>query len=248
MEQSGLPLVVLGFLLGMKHALDVDHLAAVTTLIAGQRSRWKSVLVGAWWGLGHCASLMLLGGVIILFDLRFPPAASLLLEFGVGLMLIVLGARVLLRLKQGATLHLHAHEHEGRRHIHPHIHSGGVKDHARGGHHGVPPNEAGSAKTSLVVGMLHGLAGSAGLTLVLLPSIPTRVMGIVYLALFGAGSILGMTLATFLVSIPLGRLGDLGHGGSGARVVTIFAGALSLLVGLTLMLETGGELLHFQGG
>ncbi len=243
MEQTSLPIIVLGFLLGMKHSLDVDHLAAVTTLIANQRNRWKSALVGTYWGLGHSASLMLLGGIIIFFDIKFPHSVSLVLEFGVGMMLIVLGLRVLIRLRKGGTLHLHAHEHGGRLHIHPHIHAGSAQHthDVAAGHHGVPAKQSRSPKTSLFVGMFHGLAGSAGLTLVLLPSIPTKLMGIVYLALFGAGSILGMTLATFLVSIPLGKIGS---GGRAARVVSICAGSLSLLVGLMLMVETGGELFN----
>lgn len=246
MEQTSLPVIVLGFLLGMKHSLDIDHLAAVTTLIANQRNRWKSALVGTYWGMGHSASLMGLGGVIILFDVKFPPAVSLVLEFGVGLMLIALGLRVLLRLRKGGTLHLHAHEHAGRLHVHPHLHEGGVL-HAHdpaAGHHIVRLKRPRSPKTSLLVGVFHGLAGSAGLTLVLLPSIPTRLMGIVYLALFGAGSVLGMTLATYLVSIPLGRIGP---GGRTARVVSICAGCLSLLVGLMLMMETGAAIVDAAG-
>jgi hypothetical protein len=255
MEQTTLPIIILAFVLGMKHALDVDHLAAVTTLLTGRRNRWKAVLVGIWWGLGHSAALMLVGGMIILFDVRFPDSVSLILEFCVGLMLIFLGVRVLLRLRKGGTLHVHTHEHGGRVHIHPHLHEAGTV-HAHGNSHDAPNEIADAAapggvagaagrrplapKTPLLVGMVHGLAGSAGLTLLLLPSIPTRLMGIVYLALFGAGSILGMTLATFLVSIPLGEIGT---GGRAGRLISAAAGCLSFVVGGVLMVETGGALL-----
>jgi hypothetical protein len=260
MQETVLPILVLGFLLGMKHSLDVDHLAAVTTLIAGQRNRWRSVLVGMWWGLGHSATLLLLGGAILLFGLTFPPAVSLALEFGVGLMLIALGARVLLRLRKGGTLHLHTHEHAGRLHIHPHIHPSGTahaheggaadprdpgaghrRDSGPAGHHDLAGVVARTPKTSLLVGMVHGVAGSAGLTLVLLPTMPTKAMGVVYLGVFGAGSILGMSLATLLVSLPLGMAWA---GGRSGRVVSFLAGGLGVAVGLVLAFQTGGELLR----
>jgi len=244
MDQTIFPIVALGFLLGMKHALDVDHLAAVTTLIAGQRSRWRSVVVGLWWGLGHSASLLLLGGCIIYFGITFPPLASLALEFLVGVMLIALGARVLLRLRKGATLHLHAHEHAGRLHIHPHIHGSSEIHPAAApapGHHAIPGTAARTPKTSLLVGMMHGLAGSAGLTLVLLPTMPTRAMGVLYLGVFGAGTILGMSLATLVVSLPLGLVGP---GARAGKVVSLLAGGFGLAVGLMLAVQTGGELLR----
>ncbi len=261
MEQTNLPIILLGFLLGTKHALDVDHLAAVTTMLPGQRNRWQAARVGAWWGLGHAVTLMAVGGAIIAFDLRFPPAVSLVLEFGVGLMLIVLGLRLLIRLRRGWTVHLHAHSHGERLHIHPHVHREEVRHDTTApgvvgaaapamepasapasapGHHRARPAPSGNPKAPLLVGMIHGLAGSAGLTLILLPMIPTRLMGIVYLALFGAGSVLGMTLATFLVSIPLGRFAP---GGRAGMAVSVTAACLSMIAGAALMMATGGELL-----
>jgi hypothetical protein len=252
MQQTILPVLFLGFLLGMKHSLDVDHLAAVTTLIAGHRSRWRSVLVGLWWGVGHFATLLLLGGAILLFGLTFPSWVSLALEFGVGVMLIALGARVLLRLRKGETLHLHTHKHAGRLHIHPHLHPSGAAGLHEGpdahphagatsGHHGVTRQGVRSPGTSLLVGMAHGLAGSAGLTLVLLPTMPTKAMGILYLGVFGAGSVLGMSLATLLVGLPLGLIGG---GGRSGRIFSLVAGGLGIGVGLMLAVQTGGELLR----
>lgn len=266
MEQTTLPIIVLGFILGMKHSLDVDHLAAVTAMIPGERGRWQAAGVGAWWGFGHAATLLAVGGAIIAFDLRFPPAVSLLLEFGVGVMLIVLGVRLLIRLRKGWTVHLHAHSHGERLHIHPHVHREDARHDpaapstrapapmatqtpARAsitppasapGHHRSHPARPGNPGGSFLVGMVHGLAGSAGLTLILLPMIPTRLMGILYLALFGAGSVLGMTLASFLVSIPLTRLAP---GGKAGLAVSVAAGCISLIAGAALMMATGGELL-----
>ena len=159
----------------MKHSLDVDHLAAVTTMLPGRRRRWQAARVGAWWGLGHAVTLMAVGGVIIAFDLTFPPAVSLALEFGVGLMLIVLGLRLLIRLRRGWTVHLHAHSHGERLHIHPHVHSEEVRHDERASRVLAPapecqaapraPRAPGDTKAPFFVGMIHGLAGSAGLTL-----------------------------------------------------------------------------------
>jgi hypothetical protein len=245
MQQTILPILVLGFLLGMKHSLDVDHLAAVSTMIAGHRNRWRSVAVGIWWGLGHSASLLILGGAIILFGVTFPPGVSLGLEFCVGVMLMVLGGRVLLRLRKGGTLHLHAHEHAGRLHIHPHVHASAAASHPPGGadagHHALAGSAGRTPKTSLLVGMAHGAAGTAGLTLLLLPTMPTKAMSVLYLGVFGSGSILGMSLATLIMSVPLGMLGT---GGRAGTVVSILAGWIGVGVGLMLAVQTGGELLR----
>ncbi|HLB00845.1 MAG TPA: urease accessory protein [Bacteroidota bacterium] len=254
MDQSGIPLVALGFLLGVKHSLDVDHLAAVSTLLTASPNRFRAAIVGMYWGMGHSLSLLVLGGAIIWLDLRFPTEISLALEALVGLMLIFLGGRVFYRLARGAVLHVHAHGHGQRVHIHPHIHGAGqVHDcgETLRHHHRAPAAEK-SWRMSFLVGIIHGLAGSAGLTLMLLPSIPTRAMGVVYLCVFGAGSLCGMGLTTFLLSFPLQVLGlsaSPGAGGStGARsrtgrIVTFLAGSVSLGVGAVLLWETGYSLL-----
>lgn len=242
-DTTSLPIIVLGFLLGMKHALDVDHLAAVSTIVAGQRSRWRSALVGAYWGIGHSVSLLVAGGIIVYFDLRFGPLVSAAMESVVGLMLIVLGGRVLLRMRHGGTIHVHAHHHGKRRHVHPHIHEPG-NGHPGGdvAHGGISGDSAGHAhgafggRLSLLVGSIHGLAGSAALTLMLLPSMQTRLGAIMYLVVFGIGSILGMALSTYLVSIPLSALKA---GGKAGRILAVCAGCLSLFVGIILMLEMG---------
>ena len=260
MDQTIIPIIAFGFILGMKHALDVDHLAAVATILAGKSGRWRSLLVGAWWGVGHCLALLILGGTIVAFGITFPPRASLALEFGVGAMLLFLGVRLVRRVRRGETLHVHVHTHAGgRAHVHPHLHGGqsglpglsglsgvasppvGPEMAERPGHHRVKSAGIRSRKVPLLVGMLHGAAGSAGLTLVLLPTMPTRALGILYLAVFGAGSILGMSLATLLVGFPLGMAGA---GGRRGRLVSFAAGALGIATGLVLMVETGGELLR----
>lgn len=237
MDSTSLSVIILGFFLGMKHALDADHLAAVSTLIAGRERRWRAALIGVRWGIGHALALLAAGSLIVLFDVRFSPTFSAALEAVVGVMLVGLGIRVLVRVRSGGTLHVHAHSHHSRVHVHPHIHDpgkdhpvSGIREHGHGGAGG---------KLPLVVGSIHGLAGSAALTLMLLPALRSRLEGIAYLVVFGAGSILGMALTTYLVSIPLSILKSEGRGG---KILTVCAGSLSLLVGAVLIVEMGSEL------
>src|SRR3989304_6301911 len=112
----------LGFFLGLKHALDVDHLVAVSTIVSERKGFWRSSAVGAFWGLGHTASLLAVGLLVIAFHFQIPPKAALGMEFAVAVMLVALGANVLWKIFRGATFHLHAHQHSGRLHVHPHLH------------------------------------------------------------------------------------------------------------------------------
>jgi len=243
MEQSGIPIIVLGFLLGIKHSLDVDHLAAVSTLVTGTKNTLRSMVVGAAWGLGHSLALFVTGGAIILLDLRFPPEVSLGMEGLVGAMLIFLGGRVFYRLSRGGVLHVHSHIHGDHVHIHPHIHGPGERDAGGGGvphHHGVRRAPR-SSRMSFWVGMVHGLAGSAGLTLILLPTIPTRGASLLYLLVFGVGTICGMALSTLVLSFPLRALGSLTSPGAAGRLrtsATLLAGCVSLVIGTLLLWET----------
>src|SRR6266849_1044177 len=181
-------LLALGFVLGLKHALDADHLAAVSTMATERRSLFGASLVGALWGLGHTISLIVAGVLVILFHFEISARISKSLEFGVGLMLIVLGLNTLRKLIHGAQIHMHAHEHDGYWHVHPHIHH---KENEDGPHmhHGLKPG-----LRPLLVGMIHGMAGSAALTLLVLATIPSPLFGFIYIAIFGIGSIVGMVI------------------------------------------------------
>src|SRR5918911_3769143 len=112
----------LGFVLGLKHALDPDHLVAISTIVGEHRSVKRSSLVGMFWGLGHTASLLAAGVAIIVLKLQISETLALWMEFAVALMLIVLGARAVGRALRGWKLHAHMHEHDGHRHIHLHLH------------------------------------------------------------------------------------------------------------------------------
>jgi len=186
----------LGFLIGLKHATEADHLAAVSTIVTERRSFWSSAIVGGIWGLGHTVSLLIVGIFVLLLNFKVSEQAERLLEFGVGVMLILLGLNVLRKLVQGATLHFHTHEHGERIHAHPHLHEAGRAD-APDTHHGLS-----FSPRALIVGMVHGLAGSAALMLLILPTIDSRPLALLYIIIFGIGSIAGMMLMSLLVGLP----------------------------------------------
>ena len=198
---DSISILALGFFLGLKHALDADHLIAVSTIVSERKGFWSSSIVGALWGIGHTASLLLVGLLVIAFQFRIPAAIAQTMEFGVALMLIILGANVLWKIRKGAAFHVHAHEHGDHLHIHPHIHETSSPTHRHGNvkqqhHHGKV------GKKPFFVGMVHGMAGSAALMLVVLATISSRTLALFYVAVFGVGSVGGMFLMSMLIGLP----------------------------------------------
>jgi high-affinity nickel-transport protein len=197
----------LGFLLGLKHATEADHLVAVTTIVSEQRSVSRSALVGATWGVGHTASLLAAGVLVILLEVTIPARVAAALEFSVALMIVLLGSRVLyLALRKRRRMHVHAHTHDGHTHTHLHFHE-------HGDAHAATSTRAPSHERHrsfggwrpLFVGAVHGLAGSAALTLLVLTEVlrnGSRALGFAYLLIFGVGSIGGMMLMSALISLP----------------------------------------------
>ncbi len=196
-----LSMMVLGFLAGMGHALEPDHLAAVGAMATGKNPRGALVLRGAAWGLGHTLMLSLICSAVILFGTILTDRMAALLESAVGVMLVLLGVEVLYRLRR-AKVHFHVHEHDdGERHFHPHSHLGDSVPHdAR--HHTHTHRRALPLK-ALVVGLVHGAAGSAGLLALAIATVPDPAQAVLYVLLFGAGSILGMASLSFVASWPL---------------------------------------------
>jgi high-affinity nickel-transport protein len=178
---SILSTLALGLVLGLKHALDADHLAAVSTMATERRGLLASSLIGALWGLGHTISLMLAGVLVIVFHFEIGERGSKALELCVGFMLIALGVNSLRKLARGGKSPSHAREHNGYQHQHhrPRL--------------GARP---------LLVGMMHGLAGSAALTVLVVAAIPSPALGLLYIAIFGIGSIGGMVIMSTLFSLP----------------------------------------------
>jgi sulfite exporter TauE/SafE len=185
-----------GFLIGLKHATEADHLAAVSTIVSERKSLLSSMFIGGIWGLGHTISLVIAGVFVLLLDFQISERTERMLEFCVGVMLVLLGLNVLRKIIQGETLHFHAHEHGARQHIHPHLHEPGAADEPNT-HHGFS-----FSPRALIIGMIHGLAGSAALMLLVIPTIDSRPLGLLYIIIFGVGSIGGMMLMSLLVGLP----------------------------------------------
>jgi high-affinity nickel permease len=222
-----LSLLSLGFLLGLKHALDADHVAAILTIATENRTFWRSSLIGFCWGVGHTVILLVVGTAVLLFKLTIPSAWAKLFEVAVGLMLVGLGLSVAFALWR-ERVHLHAHWHEhGEQHRHLHSHS-------RSAHHDHLHRFRLEYK-SLAVGMVHGLAGSAALLLLVLAAVPSLGVGLVYILVFGAGSILGMVFLATAMSIPFAMSAE-----RTARVhqtLRAAAALFSIVLGSTILFE-----------
>ena len=208
----------LGSLLGVRHALEPDHLAAVSTLVAEQRSSRKAALLGAWWGLGHTISLLCAGAILIVLRAELPPRLSETFEVLVAAMLIALGVRAIWQAAgQGAIGPVRAHHHGRVVHAHragaPHVHIGTWT----------------LARRPLLVGAVHGLAGSGALTALVLANLPSTSARLAYLGVFGLGSTLGMAVLSGVLGWPLARLGA--HRGV-ARAITFGVGVLSIVLGI----------------
>lgn len=227
MPTTALGVLGLGFVLGLRHALDVDHLAAVSTLVSERRNVLASSLIGALWGLGHTAALLGAAVAMIALQREIPPGLARALELGVAAMLVCLGTSLLRRLWRGGTFHGHAHAHGGRRHRHPHLHAAAEVE-ATGAHHGWP-----GGRRPFLVGLVHGLAGSAGLMLTVLAAIPSAPLALVYVAVFGCGSIGGMVAMSALLGLPLALAAE--RFAHAERAVAGVAAVASVAVGLGML-------------
>jgi hypothetical protein len=198
---GALSAAVLGFLLGLKHATDADHVVAITTIVSREHSFRRAAWIGGLWGIGHSLTVLLVGGALVVFRIAMPPRVGLALEFGVALMLILLGFSNLLPAGPATS---HSHDVPARL-------------------NGVRP---------VVIGIVHGLAGSAAAALLVLAAIPDTAYALAYLLIFGVGTIAGMTLITAILAVPSVYAAD--------RVVRLqtgirlAAGALSLLFGIVI--------------
>ena len=231
MPTTPLALLGFGFLLGIRHALEIDHLAAVSTIVSERRSVLASSLIGALWGLGHTAALLAVALVVVALQADIPPSIAQALELGVAAMLIGLGLNLLWTLWAGGQLHHHVHVHGGRLHAHPHVHAHDGAE-AAAGHHRIA-----SARKPLLVGLMHGLAGSAGLMLALAATIHDRVLALAYVVMFGCGSIGGMVVMSVLLSVPLALAAE--RFSRAERWLRAGAALVSVGVGVLLALEIG---------
>ncbi len=200
----------------MRHALEPDHLAAVSTLVSRERSSVKAALLGVCWGLGHTAGLVVVGAVLVVLRAELPPRMADVFEMLVAIMLVVLGARAVQQALAQRTPHQH-HHHAFAVHSHSglpaHVHIGAWT----------------LARRPLLIGAIHGLAGSGALTALVLTTLPTTSSRIAYMALFGLGSTIGMAALSGLLGWPLARLGA--HH-TVTRAISLVVGATSITLGL----------------
>ena len=223
---SGLAILAIGFVLGMRHATDPDHVIAVSTIVSRERSFVKAGFIGILWGLGHTLTILVVGTAIILFGFVIPARAGLAMEFCVGLILILLGVLNLTGAMKwiGEKFspahppvtgeHAHIHQHNAKLHFHWHEHA------PAGDHHGeslAPPKwfdrtfgglGVYQAARPLLVGIVHGLAGSAAVALLVLSTIRDPKWAVLYLLIFGVGTIAGMVLITNIIVLPLSIAGN----------------------------------------
>jgi len=189
----------LGFLIGMQHALEADHVAAVSS-IAARRSNIRDIVKhGLTWGLGHTITLFIFAGAAILLGHTIPEHLAGPLETAVGIMLVGLGAHVLWRLWRDRA-HFHQHRHaDGTAHLHLHSHGADAVPHQRSGH----DHQHGFRWRSLLVGLMHGMAGSAALLVLVVSQFENPLHGLFYILLFGIGSMLGMGALSTVIAVPL---------------------------------------------
>src|SRR5208282_6919118 len=214
-----LSIIALGFFLGMRHATDPDHVIAVTTIVSRQRSVRHAALIGVLWGLGHTITILVVGSAIILFGIVIPARVGLTMELSVGLMLILLGILNLSGMMRWITETLTPAQAGHHEHSHPHGHGDYIHTHP----HGHAPEEHGHSEDAtpvgwmdrvfgrmglyqilrpLAVGIVHGLAGSAAVALLVLTTIRVPSWAVVYLLVFGLGTVAGMMLITAAIAIP----------------------------------------------
>jgi ABC-type nickel/cobalt efflux system permease component RcnA len=222
----------LGLVFGLKHATEIDHIVAVSAIVSEERKLSRAALVGGLWGAGHTFSLVVVGVIVLVLRISIPESLARWLEFGVALMIIGLGITALFRrLRFSPSIHLHEHAHSIGTHRHIHFHEldqGGVDHSHRIKRIGLKP---------AIVGAMHGLAGSAALTLLVLSQISSLTLGLLYLLVFGVGSIVGMFVMSGLMGLPFvfssQRLGRFHYG------LQVIAGSLSIAFGIWYAYVTG---------
>jgi len=213
------PVLALGFFLGMRHATDSDHVVAVTTIVTREKSVRSASLVGALWGAGHCAAILVVGGAIVLFGVVMPPRVGLSFELAAALMLVLLGIYNLA---------------QARRPLHPPA----VVERNRPIESlpAIAPRRVGGLRP-LLLGTVHGLAGSAAVALFVLTTIQPPIWGLVYLVLFGVGTLAGMMLITSAMALPLAVAAR--RAASLSSYIGVVAGLFSLAFGLFLTYHVG---------
>jgi high-affinity nickel-transport protein len=187
--------IALGFLLGMRHATEADHVAAVVATVGRERHAGPAAWIGVWWGVGHTITIVLIGSAIVLFNWIIEPRLGLAMEFGVGVMLVLLGVGNLRARQRSRTT--------PRGIVRP-----------------------------VVIGVVHGLAGSAAIALVVMTTIRDPVWAVAYLLVFGAGTIAGMSMITLAIAVPVASFGE--RSARRHAFLRLATGVASVALGLAL--------------
>ena len=227
-------LFLLGFLIGIRHALDADHIAAVSALVTDSKSIRHAVQQGTVWGLGHTVTLLILGTIVVVLDSQLPESFANALELAVAAMLIILGVDVVRRVLRD-RMHFHVHSHaDGTTHFHAHAHRGeSHHDPSRHDH----SHPTGFPYRAMLVGTMHGMAGSAALILLTLNAVESIGLALIYMLLFGLGSLLGMAVFSLVIAVPLrlsARSLTWTHKG-----IQLSLGLISVIIGVMLAYEIG---------
>lgn len=239
MDELATASLALGFTYGLRHALEADHVIAVSTIVSEHKSLWRSSLVGTFWGLGHTASLFGVGVIVLLLKVKVSESAAPWMEMPVAVMLVALGAYTFWQAltDRQLSLHTHAHAHDGEgEHRHLHLHAASATDDAPHDHR---HKSFRIGKKPFLVGLVHGFAGSAALMLAVLTTMPSVAFGLAYIAVFGIGSVGGMLLMSAVVSLPFLATG--GRFASVNKAIRLLAGLVSVAFGLLLAWELLGE-------
>ncbi len=253
---SFLSIVAMGFFLGMRHATDPDHVIAVSTIVSHQRRIGRAAWTGIFWGIGHTLTIFLVGALIILFGVVIPARVGLSMEFSVGLMLVILGLMNIKSFFQAVPVAKASHAHAGSEVVHSHAHSHGdyVHTHPHGHAPDAHPHNPEQTPLTLldrlfgriglyqqvrplVVGIVHGLAGSAAVALLVLTTIRNPRWAVAYLLVFGLGTVAGMMLITMSIASAFSFVG---HGNKAfSRRLGLASGVLSLVFGLVVAYQIG---------
>jgi len=232
-------ILLIGFLLGMRHAMESDHVAAVASLVTKSPSIRDSIRLGSVWGLGHTVTLFVFGSTVMWLDKMIPENMAQLLEFVVGIMLVMLGIDVIRRFMQ-ERIHFHSHRHaDGTLHFHAHAHADHVA-HTVSAHSGVSHEHMHAGRfplRALFVGIMHGMAGSAAMIALTLQTVQSFGMGLIYITLFGLGSIGGMAGLSMAIMLPL-RHSATRYAGL-HQYLQLGIGTCTLLLGISMMISIG---------
>jgi cytochrome c biogenesis protein CcdA len=222
MFSSVISTIAFGFILGVKHAFDADHLAAVTTMLTNQKNPLKAASIGMYWGAGHTLTLFIVGIIVLLFRITIPDSVVANIEIIVGIMLVILGIQAI---RRKVTLpHEHEHVHDGT--AHTHVHLADVHNHYP---------KFGRFGKSFVIGAVHGLAGSGALMILVLSLVKNIYEGIVYILIFGIGSVLGMTLMSLAIGIPF--VSSMKKFNQAEKFLNYLTGGISIIIGSTIIYD-----------